>query len=117
MSGTAKIHSDVSVNSELTMDLTSYAGMSLGTEALAEEALMKENDDPHAAIKPTDPSYPSMQEEEGEYETDESSDMDDEIVDGVVIPKKKKKDQSGKGKCMMCMVCGGMVYGGIGYGV
>tara|TARA_B110000090_G_C13166529_1_gene363684 strand:- start:391 stop:696 length:306 start_codon:yes stop_codon:yes gene_type:complete len=96
MSGDARIHSDVSVSSDLTMDLTSYAGMSMDTAALAEEKEAKEKDDPHAPLKPDDPQYPSMIDVEDEYETDQSSDMDDEIVDGVAVPKKKKKKETGK---------------------
>ncbi len=93
MSGTAKIYSSsVSVNSDITMDLTSYAGMSMTTEALLEEKEAKERDNPHAPVKPDDPHYPNLHEEVDEYETDASSDMEDEIIDGVVIHKKKHKD-------------------------
>lgn len=51
----------------------------------------KVEEDHHAPPREDDPEYPELNEEDDEYETDESSDLGDVMVDGVYVTKKKKK--------------------------
>lgn len=57
-----------------------------------EEKAPVEIEDPHGELKPDDPAYPDIAHAVGdEYDTDGSSDIEDDVVDGKLVPKKKKK--------------------------
>jgi len=57
-----------------------------------EEKAPVEIEDPHGELKPDDPAYPDIAHALGdEYDTDGSSDIEDDVVDGKLVPKKKKK--------------------------
>ena len=94
MPGPAKISPQspvASVASELTMQSDQHTLASDFQIHDVEKEENKVDEDPHGPIKHDDPPYPDIGRHlEDEYETDGSSDMDD-VVDGVLQPKKKKK--------------------------